>query len=100
MVSTMKPRNKISNLSTLLVLASLGLATIGGLPSAAQTADVEPDETPTAEQPTADEAEASPAANVQRLPVQQKKEATRGGDVFRPTEEISEDFAVSFPSDI
>ena len=29
-----------------------------------------------------------------------KKEKKEGGDIFQPSEEISEDFAVSFPVDI
>jgi len=33
-------------------------------------------------------------------PARQQNDKSRGGEIFRPSEEISEDFAVSFPVDI
>jgi hypothetical protein len=41
----------------------------------------------------------APAPKTRHAPTARKK-TSRDDDVFRPSEEISEDFAVSFPADI
>ena len=44
--------------------------------------------------------DAEKAAQIENAPVQKKPASKRGDDIFNPSEDISEDFAVSFPVDI
>ena len=75
----------------------------------ANAAEAEPDD-PASDEPVAEatvepaqSAEAAsdkgPQSESRHMPTAQKKTG-RDDDVFRPSEEISEDFAVSFPVDI
>ena len=86
-----------------LALTSLLIATLMTCPGTylhAQSADNPPS---TATQPTSETAEKQspdPDKNTDATTAQNKPKGKKKTDIFRPSEEISEDFAVPFPVDI
>jgi len=90
-------------LKLVLLLAILGLAQPGTAPvAAAATADPAAAEAPaSADEPAAVDPETAGGEAAAAEPdVPEDADAGGPGDVFVPTEEISEDYAVSFPVDI
>ena len=83
-------------LARTIVLGSIAVA------GALAATDTEPSsEAQTAEQTPEQETSATDEASTASTPEEEAQETVKGNkEVFIPTEEISEDFAVSFPVDI
>ena len=95
--------NRIKHLLAMVVFLSCSAGV-------ANAAEAEPEDRPASDEPVAEApaaktetgdkgADKSPQSQSRHMPTAQKKTG-RDEDVFRPSEEISEDFAVSFPVDI
>lgn len=81
-------------LKLLFIMALITIVTFIGVGSIAAEPEVTETQAETTEQPGDASADTSDDEDASEPPV------TPSGDVFIPTEEISEDFAVSFPVDI